>query len=192
MHLSYLGTCLYIPSSYHVNAWLFRSRQNPSSIYYSRLWRRDTCRTTAWGNIQHGPRASQKIKNVCAYSPRTCFVAADHWFLVYSVMFKSASCSCKTGSLMSKATMMKTWRMLSWPGWIARRPHGMTKLYTNWCQGTTSALMSKATVWKSRQRYVPQLGYSISVLLLLMYILVWQKFVTLWTAFVVLHLFVQA
>ena len=28
-------------------------------------------------------RANQKVKNICAYSPRTCFVAADHWFLVY-------------------------------------------------------------------------------------------------------------
>ena len=26
-------------------------------------------------------------------------------------------------------------------GWITRRPHGMKKLYTNWCQGTTIALM---------------------------------------------------
>ena len=31
-------------------------------------------------------RAIHKVKNVCAYSPRTCFVAADHWFLVFSVM----------------------------------------------------------------------------------------------------------
>ena len=34
-------------------------------------------------------RAIQKEKNVCAYSPRTCFVAADHWFLVFSVMLKT-------------------------------------------------------------------------------------------------------
>ena len=27
-------------------------------------------------------KAIQKVKNVCAYSPRTCIVAADHWFLV--------------------------------------------------------------------------------------------------------------
>ena len=33
--------------------------------------------------------AIQKVKNVCAYSQRTCFVAADHWFLVLSVMLKS-------------------------------------------------------------------------------------------------------
>ena len=31
----------------------------------------------------------QNVKNVCAYSPRNCFVAADHWFLVCSVMLKS-------------------------------------------------------------------------------------------------------
>ena len=34
-------------------------------------------------------KAIQKVKNVCAYSPRTCFVAASHWFLVFSVMFNS-------------------------------------------------------------------------------------------------------
>ena len=33
--------------------------------------------------------AIQKVKNVCAYSPRTCFVAADYWFLVFRVMLKS-------------------------------------------------------------------------------------------------------
>ena len=41
-----------------------------------------------------GMRAIQKVNNVCAYSPRTCFVAADHWFLVFSVMLKISSCSC--------------------------------------------------------------------------------------------------
>ena len=34
-------------------------------------------------------KAIQKVKNVCAYSPRTCFVAADHWFQAFSVMLKS-------------------------------------------------------------------------------------------------------
>ena len=34
-------------------------------------------------------KAIQKVKNVCAYSPRSCLVAADHWFLVFSVMVKS-------------------------------------------------------------------------------------------------------
>ena len=35
-----------------------------------------------------------------------------------------------------------------------RQPHGMKRVYTNWYQGmTTSALMSKVTMWKSRQRY---------------------------------------
>ena len=38
--------------------------------------------------------------------------------------------------------------------WITRRPHGMKRVYTNWCQGTTGALMSKVTMWESRQRYV--------------------------------------
>ena len=32
---------------------------------------------------------------------------------------------------------------------IIRRLHGMKRIYTNWCQGATSALMSKATMWKS-------------------------------------------
>ena len=58
--------------------------------------------------------------------------------------------------------------------WITRRPHGMKRVYTNWCQGTTSALLSKATMWKSRQRYEPKLIYSVSVLLL-KNILVWPN-----------------
>ena len=33
--------------------------------------------------------AIQKVKHVCAYSPRTYFVAADRWFLVFNVMLKS-------------------------------------------------------------------------------------------------------
>ena len=33
-------------------------------------------------------KAIQEVKNVCAYSPRTCFVAVDHWFLVFSVLKK--------------------------------------------------------------------------------------------------------
>ena len=39
--------------------------------------------------FQHGPRAIQKVKNVYAHSLRTCFVAADHWFLKISDMLKS-------------------------------------------------------------------------------------------------------
>ena len=34
-------------------------------------------------------RAIQKVKNVCTYSLCVCFVAADHWFLVFSVMLNS-------------------------------------------------------------------------------------------------------
>ena len=34
-------------------------------------------------------KAIQKVKNVCAYSLRICFIAADHWFLLFSVMLKS-------------------------------------------------------------------------------------------------------
>ena len=34
-------------------------------------------------------KAIQKVKNVCAYSSHTCFIAADHWFLVFSVMLKN-------------------------------------------------------------------------------------------------------
>ena len=44
-------------------------------------------------NNDYDTKASQKVKNICAYSPHTCFVAADHWFLVFSVMLKIASCS---------------------------------------------------------------------------------------------------
>ena len=69
--------------------------------------------------------------------------------------------------------------------WITRRPHGMKRVYTNWCQGTTSALMPKATMWKSRQRYLPKLVYSVTVLLL-KNILVWRNIVYLWTAIVIL------
>ena len=47
-----------------------------------------------------------------------------------------------------------------------------SRLYTNWCQDMTSALMSKATMWKSRQSYMRKLGYSISELSLLKNILV--------------------
>ena len=39
--------------------------------------------------MQNITKAIQKVKNVCTYSPRTCYVAADHWFLVFSVMLKS-------------------------------------------------------------------------------------------------------
>ena len=35
----------------------------------------------------------------------------------------------------------------------------MTREYTIWQQDTTSALMSKAIIWNSRQRYVPKLVY---------------------------------
>ena len=31
----------------------------------------------------------QKVYNVCAYSPRICFVAADYWFLVFTMILKS-------------------------------------------------------------------------------------------------------
>ena len=46
------------------------------------------------------------------------------------------------------------------------RSRPIKMVYKNWCQGTKSALMSKATLWKGRQRYVPELVYSVSVLLL--------------------------
>ena len=39
-------------------------------------------------------KAIQKVKNVCAYSEHTCFVAANYWFLMFSVILKIASCSC--------------------------------------------------------------------------------------------------
>ena len=50
----------------------------------------------------------------------------------------------------------------------------MNRVYINWYQGTTSTLISKATKWKSRQRCVPKLVYSVSVLLL-KYTLVWKN-----------------
>ena len=58
----------------------------------------------------------------------------------------------------------------------------MKRVYINWCQGT-SALMSKATMWKGRQIYVPKLVYSVSVLLL-KNVLCGETFVTLWTALI--------
>ena len=57
---------------------------------------------------------------------------------------------------------------LSDAGWITRRPHGMNRVYTNLCQSTTRALMSEATMWKSRRSYVPKHLYSVSVLLILL------------------------
>ena len=35
----------------------------------------------------------QELRNVCAYSLRTCFVTANHWFLVWYIWFKGASAS---------------------------------------------------------------------------------------------------
>ena len=46
----------------------------------------------------------------------------------------------------------------------------MKRVYTNWCHGTTSALMSMATMWNSRQRHVPKLVDSVSVELELIYL----------------------
>ena len=51
------------------------------AITYNRILYEDYALTST--------KAIQKIKNVCLYSPRICFVAADHWFLVFSVMLKS-------------------------------------------------------------------------------------------------------
>ena len=59
-------------------------------------------------------------------------------------------------------------------GWITRWQHGMTRVYTNWCQ-VTSAIMSKTTMWNSRQRYVPKFVYSVSVLLLLLLLLLFKN-----------------
>ena len=49
----------------------------------------------------------------------------------------------------------------------------MKRVYTNWCQ-STSALMSNATMLKSRQRYVPKFAYLVSVLLF-KNILLWRN-----------------
>ena len=44
---------------------------------------------------QVSTKAIQEVKNVCAHSSRTSFVAVDHWFLVFNVMLKIASCSLR-------------------------------------------------------------------------------------------------
>ena len=44
---------------------------------------------TFMNHSQLNAKAIQKVKNVCAYSQCTYFVAADHRFLVFSVMLKS-------------------------------------------------------------------------------------------------------
>ena len=146
-------------------------------------------------------RVVQKVKNICPYSPRTCFVAADHWFLVFSVMLKSRTFSCgkcKGGcGCYSVQSVLASPNFFLFPKWITllvkrfannedlndavktwlnnKRSHGMKRVHTNWCQGTTSSdLMSKATMRKGRQRYVPKLVYSVSVLLL-KNILVWKR-----------------
>ena len=105
-----------------------------------------------------------------------------HWYIFahppYSPDLAQSDFSCfqkwKSTLLLNASQMMKTWRMLSWPGWITRGPHGMKKIYRNWRQGMTSALMLKATTWKSKQRCVPKLVCSVSVLLL-KNILVWRN-----------------
>ena len=61
----------------------------------------------------------------------------------------------------------------------------MKGVYRNWCQGTSSALMLKANMWKSRQRHVPKLVYYVSVLLLKNILVVYgETFLTLWTALI--------
>ena len=45
------------------------------------------------------------------------------------------------------------------------RSHDMKTVNTNWCQGMTSALLSKATMWKSRERYVPQLYIQLFIII---------------------------
>ena len=56
--------------------------------------------TSQHGGQHNVTRAIQKVKNVCTYSPCTCSVAADHRFLVFSVMLKSTSCNCKSNLIM--------------------------------------------------------------------------------------------
>ena len=76
------------------------------------------------------------------------------------------TCSCfqkwRSTLLVNASQMMKTWRMLL-NNQAATCYEGGN---TNWCQGTTSTLMSKATMWKSRQSYMPKFVYSVSILLL--------------------------
>ena len=159
--------------------------------------------------VKHGSlrntRVIQKVKNLSAYSPRTCFVAADHWFPVFSIMLKSCLTQLHVGPshvvsaeiavaiipyspdlaqsdffLFPKSKEHLAGKRFEYDedlknaGLITRRPHGIKRVHTNWCQGT-SVLMSKVTMWKGRQRYVPKFVYSVSVLLLLKNILVWRN-----------------
>jgi len=70
--------------------------------------------------------------------------------------------------------MTRTYSILSWTGWIARRPSGTRREEVNWCYGTTSASMSKVTMWRSRWRCVIKSAYSVSFLLSIN-IFVWQN-----------------
>ena len=138
--------------------------------------------------FQHGLRAIQKVTFVhTVRAPVLLQLIIDFWCSVWC--WKVASYSC-TSALMSKATMMQIWRILSWLGWIARQPHGMTRVYTNWYQDT-SALTPMATTWKSRERHVPQLVYSVSVLLLLLLLIrifrYGETFITLWMPFIYIY-----
>ena len=67
--------------------------------------------------------------------------------------------------LVNDLQMMRTYSMLSWTGWIARRPSGTSREKVNWCHGMTSASVSKVTMWRSRWRCVIKPAYSVSFLL---------------------------
>ena len=127
-------------------------------------------------------RAFQKVKNVCAYSPRSCFVGVDNWFLCsvwcwklpHAVVRRTSSrgkCRDSCGHVRADWESRGLWgaRYYSFSAWrwdlrlYCRRgklSHG------KWCQGKKNALMSKATMCNSRPRYVPKLVFSVSVLLL--------------------------
>ena len=54
--------------------------------------------------------------------------------------------------LVNTSQIMKTWMNNQATTWCEED-------IQSWCQGMTSALISKATMWNSRERYVPQLVY---------------------------------
>ena len=64
--------------------------------------------------------------------------------------------------LVNTLQMMKTWRMLSWLGWITRRQHVMKRVYTNWYHGTSDSCQRR--ICGNVGKGMHKLTYSLSVL----------------------------
>ena len=47
-----------------------------------------------WNMAEWSHESNPESKERSVYTLRTCFVAADYWFLVFSMILKSATCSC--------------------------------------------------------------------------------------------------